>query len=849
MSSSVDFNDLKNIEYGFKKLSKLTQKPVLFVGSGLSKRYLNSPTWKELLSKLSEKIGIDNSLLLTGDDTDYEEIAERLEALYFTTLDKEDLLRESNIKRPFRELISSVFSELEINTPKYLEEIKLLRSINYQKLITTNYDSLLEEHVFSITNDDIYIHNDDLFSSETKNKKLYKIHGSVNKPESIILTRTDYDQFFEKSKYIYSKLLTMFVESPIVFLGYSVSDRNIKDILSTLTATLSQKELKQFEDRVYIISYSPDDKPEYFVEKEDLSLLNGSTISVNIFYLRTSYQELYEVLKNISLKTSSLEFSVSKNDVVNHFIIPLYKGQDKPAVVMRELLQNSMDACKMVKKEYEIEISLIEESDKTFLSILDNGVGMSIDDIQNYYLTIGKSSKREEKDVENLVGHFGIGALSMFLISDEIYVQTKKGGDSPISFKMYTDLASSNKEVQNQAIKEILSGESYTFVKLELKEEFSNDLKKFTEIEDFLDYFGLSDVILDGAINFSIILKGIEINHSFKKLDLGYFKCISEEPYKIHMYNEKKEDNKEDILQELDNYALYGDMLVKVDYGNDFFGSYKRRGRPKPLVDTSRIPLVLLEKTKDIEVPLNRDSIILPDDIATLIENEYCRLQLPKYLGELNSICNNQQLPIPDYYSGPSMGYGRMTVNWYVKEGKVHIPTSTTEILHILSEKTPDLVKNHFFNNAIITERYVADNSSNVSSSIQLGGIVALSRKYIDDNLISIRSQNAGFRGDAIRKILESFDFPNQKLKKLKTASKIKNFVMENRLEIAEFFEKQYEDNILWFDKKYKGHNFVISDNEYLYISKEKLKGNENVAILKDIMKEHKYEYIVLDEK
>lgn len=174
----------------------------------------------------------------------------------------------------------------------------------------------------------------------------------------MIITKSDYNQFFEKSKYIYSKLLTMFVESPIVFLGYSVSDRNIKDILSTLTATLSHKDLNQFQDRVYIISYSSEEKPEYFLEKEDLPLLNGSSLKVNIFYLRNSYLELYKVLRQISIKSSNLEFSVSKDDVINHFIVPLYKGMKEQEVAMRELLQNSMDACKIAKNKYDIKISL-----------------------------------------------------------------------------------------------------------------------------------------------------------------------------------------------------------------------------------------------------------------------------------------------------------------------------------------------------------------------------------------------------------------------------------------------------------------------------------------------------------
>ena len=425
MSNKVDFNDLKNIDYGFNKLSKLNQKPVLFVGSGLSQRYLKSPTWWGLLEKISEELEIDESLLERWTSDNYEEIAERLEAICFTTLKKESLLESDDIRRPFRELIAQILNEYTVDNSEYEKEISILGGIDYQKLITTNYDSLLEKSVFNIENEEIYIHNDNLFSSETKNKKLYKIHGSIDKPSSMIITKSDYDQFFEKSKYIYSKLLTMFVESPIIFLGYSLSDRNIKDILTTLTATLSQKDLKQFQERVYIVSYSSDDKPEYFLEKEDLPLLNGSSLKVNIFYLRNSYLDLYKVLRQISIKSSNLEFSVSKDDVINHFIVPLYKGMKEQEVAMRELLQNSMDACKIAKNKYDIKISLKKDkSGKILLSVKDNGVGMSLDDIKNYYLTIGKSGKKSESNIENLVGKFGIGALSMFLVSDFIYVQT-----------------------------------------------------------------------------------------------------------------------------------------------------------------------------------------------------------------------------------------------------------------------------------------------------------------------------------------------------------------------------------------------------------------------------------------
>ena len=854
MSHKVDFNDLKNIDYGFNKLSKLNQKPVLFVGSGLSQRYLKSPTWWRLLEKISEKLELDENILGKWSSDNYEEIAERLEAIYFTTLEKESLLDRDNIRGPFRELIAQILNEYTVDNSEYEKEISTLGGIDYQKLITTNYDSLLEKSIFDIENEEIYIHNDDLFSSETKNKKLYKIHGSTDKPSSMIITKSDYDQFFEKSKYIYSKLLTIFVESPIIFLGYSLSDRNIKDILTTLTVTLSQKDLKQFQERVYIISYSSDDKPEYFLEKEELALLNGLLINVNIFYLRNNYQQLYEVLRDISLQSSDLEFAVSKNDVVNHFIMPLYEGQDYPKVVMRELLQNAMDACKIVKRDYNIKISVEEENGKIFLSILDNGIGMSIAEIKNYYLTIGKSGKREVSNVDDLVGHFGIGALSMFLISDSIFVQTKKSGDSPISFRMYTDSTKSSKEVQLENNIRYYEDDSYTFVRLELKKEYGDKLKEKNNIPEFLGYFGLFDVIRGGDISFEVTTNETNVSHCFKKLNLDDFICISEKPYKIFMYSKNIDDLKENDLSPLANHILYGDMVVKVigsDYYNNRYWIHSRKAL-KSLVNIRNLPLMILEKTQGIDIPLDRSFINLPESIVTQIEKEYDRLNLPKYLQELNLICENS-IPMPDYvhvipYGVYGMQFSEMSANWYVKSGKVHLPIASTSIFYISSNKVDEVVGTVFNDKKVIPTKSSHGNISDISSSIERNNIVALSRSYIEDNVINIKNHNVGFRGEAIRKILNRFHFPHEHFKKLKTPSEIKDFVINHSTELSEFFTSLYENNILWFDDSYKGSSFILECNDYLYISKRRLEGNVNIDILKDIFQKNTYKNIMLDE-
>lgn len=460
---------------------------------------------------------------------------------------------------------------------------------------------------------------------------------------------------------------------------------------------------------------------------------------------------------------------------------------------------------------------------------------MSLDDIKNYYLTIGKSGKKGKSNIENLVGKFGIGALSMFLVSDFIYVQTKKSGDTPISFRMYTNNTSSNKEVKLENNMYPFNEDSYTYIELELKEKLRSEIEKLDEIDEYLRYFNLGDVIRDGSIEFKVDFK--DINHSFKQLHMADFRCISEEPYKIYMYSKNESETKKNSsVRRLTDHILYGDMLVKYNYF-----MYDE------LMRIADVPLILLEKTQDIDVPLNREDIELPKEIQTVIVDEYYKLRLPQYFENLDLICEEDKLPKADYYSEFQVNYGDMRLNWYIKQNKVYIPSSNTEIFEVLSNKADDIIKVVLSNEKIITSRYTTERTSNISLSIKKGNILALSRNYINENLINIKNDRDGFKGGAIKEILNHFDFSNQEFKKLSSASQIKKFVREHRTEIRDFFEKYYHNNILWFDEKYTAYNFNIDKDDYVYISRLILAGNGSNSVLTDIINEKKYKNIILE--
>jgi HSP90 family molecular chaperone len=114
----------------------------------------------------------------------------------------------------------------------------------------------------------------------------------------------------------------------------------------------------------------------------------------------------------------------------------------QPAVAVRELLQNSIDACAarsdLEGKGYHPEISLTLVDDKfgRWIEVADNGLGMDEHVLSEYFLKLGNSYydsaefdrlARKSREMESFVpiSRFGIGILSVYIIGDVLEVYTK----------------------------------------------------------------------------------------------------------------------------------------------------------------------------------------------------------------------------------------------------------------------------------------------------------------------------------------------------------------------------------------------------------------------------------------
>ena len=151
-----------------------------------------------------------------------------------------------------------------------------------------------------------------------------------------------------------------------------------------------------------------------------------------------------ETTKTKPSKTEKHEFQAEVREVLNLMIHSLYSNRE---IFLRELISNASDACDKLRfealqnadlmggdAELKIEIEVDEEAN--LITVRDNGIGMSRQDVVENIGTIARSGTRkflesvsENKEFDsNLIGQFGVGFYSSFIVADKVSLLTRAAG-------------------------------------------------------------------------------------------------------------------------------------------------------------------------------------------------------------------------------------------------------------------------------------------------------------------------------------------------------------------------------------------------------------------------------------
>lgn len=289
-------------EYLIEIIKKSTSAPFLFLGSGFSRHYISSPDWKGVLARFAPKHinQYYSDLNSTDCPTIASAIAKDVNEEFWRLQDSDDfkskyadkILDQScalkyRIADYLRTLSSSEFPE-ELN-----DEIQLLQQLSIDGIITTNWDDVAERMFPSFVT---FVGQSELISSSIFSVgEIYKIHGCITQPSSMILTREDYDKFNERNTYLAAKLITIFVEHPIVFMGYSLSDPNIICLLKLIVACMSSSQVTNLQKHLLFVDWIESPDTVFDVSSHSMSLDGGMIIPVTL--IRTNnYKEVYECL-------------------------------------------------------------------------------------------------------------------------------------------------------------------------------------------------------------------------------------------------------------------------------------------------------------------------------------------------------------------------------------------------------------------------------------------------------------------------------------------------------------------------------------------------------------------------
>lgn len=217
------------------------RKLILFVGAGVSAN-LNIPDWNGLISHIASELGYDPKIFSTYGN--HLALAE-----YYK-------IRKGGLG-PLRSWMDREWHRSEIDISSSVIH-KLIVQSNFPRIYTTNYDRWLEmaHDEFKVP---YYKIADivDIASSSENRRHIVKFHGDFDNESSIVLDETSYLHRFDNDSPLDIKLNNDILGNSVLFIGYSISDTNIRHMFYRLTKMWGDSLRPSSRPKSYVFTNRP----------------------------------------------------------------------------------------------------------------------------------------------------------------------------------------------------------------------------------------------------------------------------------------------------------------------------------------------------------------------------------------------------------------------------------------------------------------------------------------------------------------------------------------------------------------------------------------------------------------
>jgi molecular chaperone HtpG len=373
------------------------------------------------------------------------------------------------------------------------------------------------------------------------------------------------------------------------------------------------------------------------------------------------------------------KMKTGKINVQTENIFPIIKKflYSDHEIFLRELVSNAVDASQKLhvlaglgeyKKDInDLQVRVAIDKEAKTLTISDNGIGMTSEEIEKYITQIAFSGAEEfveqykgKEGTENIIGHFGLGFYSAFMVAERVQIKTlshKEGSQAVIwesnGSPEYT-IDETEKEAQGTDIILYIADDSLEFLEENRIESILNKYCKFLPIPVI---FGTTTITEDDALG--------------EKDEEGKVKQISKEiPQQIN--NTKPAWTKAPVDLSAEDYKNFYHELYPMNFDEPLFHIHLNVDYPFKLTGILYFPKI----KENVEVQKNKinlycNQVFISDNVETIV---------PEFLTLLHGVIDSPDIPL-------NVSRSYLQSDGAVKKIAGHITKKVADKLHDMFKK------------------------------------------------------------------------------------------------------------------------------------------------------------------